>query len=67
MYTLEHYIYAGQMLIINLLIKARLQICKHELKSNPEPAENFITSQVCQRKSCMKMKYTYTWESSGTS
>lgn len=25
------------MLIINLLIKARLQICKHELKSNPEP------------------------------
>lgn len=37
MYTLEHFIYAGQMLIINLLIKARLQICKHELKSNPEP------------------------------
>ena len=40
-------------LIINLLTKARLQICKHELKSNPEPTENCITVQICQRKSSM--------------
>lgn len=37
-------------LIINLLTKARLQICKHELKSNPEPTENCINIQICQKK-----------------
>lgn len=53
MYTLEYYIYAGQKLTINLLIKARLQIFKHELRSNSEPTENCITSQICQRKCSM--------------
>lgn len=40
-------------LIINLPTKARLQICKHELKSNPEPTENCVTIQICQRKRSM--------------
>lgn len=51
MYTLD--IYAGQTLILNLLIKGRLQICKHELKSYREPTKKCITSQICQRKRSM--------------
>lgn len=35
-------------LTINLITKVRLQICKQELKSNPNLTENCITIQIYQ-------------------
>jgi len=60
MCTLNNIFTLDKKLIINLLTKARLQICKHELKSNPEPTENCITIQIRQRKSFMNNEaHTY--------
>lgn len=43
MYTVNTVFMLDKKIIINLLTKARLLICKCELKRNAEPTLNYIT------------------------
>lgn len=49
MCTLNIMLMLDKKLTINLIMKTRLQICKQELKSNPDLTENCITIHIYQK------------------